>query len=199
MTADRRAEMTMPKALQKVILLGMLSGCAAPPIFPPDVLGDVDHTLTFATLTRNPNTYGGSKIELGGQIVGSSADQEEVRILVRELSIRTHPVYGPLDTGGFRGMFVVVYPGKLTAQDLQHGNMVVVVATVMGAVWDTMTGAPVRRPTMQAECLHIWRTAGHAIEDFPWLPTARYWPLVQQTFCVNRPNTLLYLSWNGLP
>jgi starvation-inducible outer membrane lipoprotein len=190
-------EIRGPKALRHLVLLGMLvSGCAAPPLFPPEVSDTVDRALTFATLTTNPNAYKGRNIELGGQIVEARADQGALRLLVRELAIQTDPVYGygPVDTGGSRGMFAVVYAGKVTAQDLQHGNLVVV-ATVMGAVVDTITGAPVPRLTLRAECLHIWRTGGHRIDEFPWPPSLQgYWPLIHATFCVNRPNTLLTVS-----
>lgn len=172
----------------------VLSGCAAPPLFPPEMLANVDRTLTFASLKINPNAYKGNTIEFGGQIVGSQVDQHEIRMLVRELPVEIQPVYGPVDTGQFRGMFVVVYQGEMTAQDLQHGNMIIVVGTVLGAIQDSMIGSAVTRPTVQAECAHIWRTQGQQIDDFPYLPTAKYWPLVEQTFCVNTPATLLNLS-----
>lgn len=197
----RVGRMNIPRYLWNMALAGpILSGCAASPLFAPEVLEDVDRTLTFATLQTNPNAYGGSKIELGGQIVGSRADPHELRILVRELPIQTQPAYGPVETETLRGMFVVVYSDELTAQDLQHGNMIVLVGRVMGAVWDAITGSPVARPTVQAECLHIWRVGGERIDDYPWPPSLEgYWPLVEQTFCANRPGTLLYLSQMAYP
>ena len=92
-------------------------------------------------------------------------------------------------------MFVVLYAGKMTDQDLQHGNMVVVGGTVIGAVPDTVTGSPVMRPTVRAQCLHVWRTGGAAIDDFPWSPFLQgYSPLVEQTYCADRRNVLLYTS-----
>jgi starvation-inducible outer membrane lipoprotein len=187
--------MTRSKVLGRLILLSLIGfGCAAAPVFPPDVVDHIDRTLTFAALKENPTAFQGTTVQLGGQIVGSRSNQD-VRILVRELPIRTHPVYGPVDTGHFRGMFVVLYPGKVTDQDLQHGNMVVVVGTVIGAVPDTLTRSPVMRPTVRAQCLHVWRTGGAAIDDFPWPPFLQgYWPLVEQTYCADRRNVLLNIS-----
>lgn len=111
-------------------------------------------------------------------------------MLVRVLPIRTRP-YGPVDTGRLMGMFVIRFAGKIGAQDVQDGNMVVVIGAVIGAVASSLTGTPVRRLTVNAECFHIWRTQGNQIDDFPWPPNARYWPLIQQTYCVNRPNVIL--------
>jgi starvation-inducible outer membrane lipoprotein len=187
--------MRRSKGLGGLILLALIGfGCAAAPTFPPDVIDRIDRTLTFAALKGNPTAFEGTTVQLGGQIVRSRSNQD-VHILVRELPIRTDPVYGPVETGHFRGMFVVLYAGKMTDQDLQHGNMVVVVGTVIGAVPDTVTGSPVMRPTVRAQCLHVWRTGGAAIDDFPWPPFLQgYSPLVEQTYCADRRNVLLYTS-----
>ncbi len=172
----------------------LLLACAPAPIFPPDVLNKVDRTVTFENLAANPNHYKNRTVELGGQIVGSIAEQDEVHMLVRALPIRTAPVYGPVDTGRLNGMFVIRYVGEIATQDVQNGNMVVVIGAVMGAVATSLTGTPVRRLTVTAECFHIWRTQGDQIDDFPYLAHTRYWPLIQQTYCVNRPNILLPVS-----
>ena len=171
-----------------------LLSCTTAPIFPPEVTANVDHALTFAIVKASPDAYKGRTIEFGGQILKSRTDGHAIHILVRELPIRTEPFYGPVDSAKLRGMFVVTYQGEMTAQDLQDGNMLLVVGTVLGTLPETITDLHVRRPTVQAECVHIWRTQGHQIDDFPWIPTARYWPLVEQTFCVNTPATLLKLS-----
>ena len=178
------------RALACLLAGTLLPACAPAPIFPPEVLDKVDRTVTFESLAANPDHYQDRTVELGGQIVGSIAEQDEVHMLVRALPIRTAPVYGPVDTGRLNGMFVIRYRGKIGAQDLQDGNMVVVI----GAVASSLTGTPVRRLTVTAECFHIWRTQGNPIDDFPWIVNARYWPLIQQTYCVNRPNILLPVS-----
>jgi starvation-inducible outer membrane lipoprotein len=182
------------RALACLLVGSLLPACAPAPIFPPDVRDKPDRTVTFESLVANPDHYQNRTVELGGQIVGSSTDQDEVQMLVRELPIRTTPVYGPVDTGRLNGMFVIRYTGKIGAQDLQDGNMVVVIGAVMGAVATRLTGTPVRRLTVNAECFHIWRTQGNPIDDFPWTMNARWWPLIQQTYCVNRPNILLPVS-----
>jgi starvation-inducible outer membrane lipoprotein len=182
------------RALSCLVVGLLLPACAPAPIFPPEVRHKVDTTVTFENLTANPDHYKERTVELGGQIVGSIAEQDEVHMLVRALPIRTTPVYGPVDTGRLKGMFVIRYAGKISAQDIQDGNMVVVIGAVIGAVATSLTGSPVRRLTVTAECFHIWRTQGNPIEDFPWTMNARWWPLIQQTYCVNGHNILLPVS-----
>ena len=182
------------RALAGPILWSLLAACAPAPIFPADVSEKVDKSVTYEELSTNPDYYIDRFVELGGQILGSTAKQEEVHILVRALPIRTTPVYGPVDTGRTRGMFVIRFAGTIGAQDVQEGNMLVVIGAVKGAVATDLTGVSVRRLTVTAECFHIWRTQGNPIDEFPWLANVRYWPLIQQTYCVNRPNIILPMS-----
>jgi starvation-inducible outer membrane lipoprotein len=182
------------RALAPLILGSLLAACAPAPIFSPDITEKVDRTVTYEDLSTNPDNYKDRIVELGGQILGSIARQDEVHMLVRLLPIRTTPIYGPVDTGRSRGMFVIRFAGKIGAQDVQDGNMVVVIGAVNGAVATDLTGVSVRRLTVTAECFHIWRTQGNPIDEFPWLANARYWPLIQQTYCVNTPNIILPFS-----
>ncbi len=166
--------------------------CAPAAIFPPEVLEKVDRTVTFEQVMNHPDEYQGRVVELGGQILGSMVKGEEVQVLVRVLPIQTKPVYGPVDRDGERGMFIIRYTGKVGEQDLQRGNMVIVIGPVLGGVVTSLTGVPVSRPTVRPECFHIWRTQGEPIEDYPYPKnSSRFVPLVQQTYCVNRPNTIL--------
>ena len=181
------------RAFACLVLGSLLATCAPAPIFPPDVLEKVDRTVTFENQVTSPDHYTGRTVELGGRIVGSLVEQDEVQMLVRALPIRTTPVYGPYDTGRSRGLFVIRFAGKVGAQDVQDGNMVVIIGVVNGAV-ATDVGVSVRRLTVTAGCFHIWRTQGDQIDEFPWLAHTRYWPLIEQTYCINGPNLILPVS-----
>lgn len=170
----------------------LILACAPTAIFPPEVLEKVDRTVRFEEVVNHPAEYKGRVVEFGGQILGSIVEGEEVQLLVRELPIRIKPVFGPADPGGNRGMFVIRYSGTIGAQDLQPGNMVIVVGPMMGSIVSNLTGVPVSRPTVSAACIHFWRTQGEPIEDYPYPKNATRWvPLIQQTYCINKPNTIL--------
>ena len=133
--------------------------CAPAPIFPPEIMDKADRSLTVKEVIAHPAEYEGRVVEFGGEILGSMVEGEEVQLLVRELPIRTTPVYGPVDPGGFRGMFVIRFTGKVGAQDIQSSNMIVVIGTMIGAALTNLTGTPVSRPTVSAECFHILEDA----------------------------------------
>jgi len=175
----------------------LLFACAPTAIFPPEFSEKVDRTVTFEQVVDHPADYEGRVVEFGGQILSSVVEGEEVHLLVRELPIQTKPVYGPVDRNGLRarGMFVIRYTGRVSTQDIMRGNMVVVIGPMMGTVVTNLTGSPVSRPTVRAECIHYWRTQGEPIEDYPWPKNAvGYVMLVQQTYCIGRPTTILYTT-----
>jgi starvation-inducible outer membrane lipoprotein len=169
-----------------------LIACAPATLFPPEILKQVDRTVRFEQVLRHAAEYRGRVMEFGGQILGSVVEGEEVQLLVRELPIQTTPIYGPVDRGGPRGMFFVSYPGKIGVQDLQHGNMVIVIGVMLGPVVKNLTGVPVGRPMLSAQCLHVWRTQGRQISDFPY--GQNFTPLVQSTYCTNGQNTILTVT-----
>jgi starvation-inducible outer membrane lipoprotein len=149
------------------------ASCSRPSVFLQYLLDQIDTTITFQDLSTQANSHKGRTIQLGGKILRSAVDDEAVSLLVRELPIRTEPVYGPVETGKLREMFVIRFKAQLARQDIQDGHMIVVVGTVAGTEANSLTGASVLRPTVAAECFHIWRTQGDAIEDFPWLSHSR--------------------------
>src|SRR5215831_3957114 len=172
---------------------GLLNfACAPAAIFPPEVSERVDRTVTFEQVVDHPAEYKGRIVQLGGQILRSKVEGEEVQMLVRELPIQMKPVYGPVDRGGERGMFIIRYTGKVADQDLQRGNMLIVIGTMMGTAVSDLTGPYVSRSTVSAECVHYWRSQGEPIEDYPYPKNAQgFVPLVQQTYCIGRANTIL--------
>jgi hypothetical protein len=60
-----------------------------------------------------------------------------------------------------------------------------VVGTTQGTTEATVEGAPKREPLIVAQCIHIWKTKGAEIADYPFEVDAGYVPLEQQTFWVS--------------
>lgn len=178
------------------VLPGVFVAACTTPMFPDELRRKVDTTLSFNDLTKHPDSYKDRTVELGGQILRSLSEEGEVSMLVRALPIRTEPVYGPFDSGGRSpGMFVVRFFGKIGAQDVQHGNMIIAIGPVIGALsTGNLTDVPVLRLTVNAECFHVWRTQGDQIDEFPWVGHTRYWPLIEQTYCADRENLILPVS-----
>jgi hypothetical protein len=74
--------------------------CAPAAIFPPEIMEKADRSITFKEVIAHPAEYEGRVVEFGGEILGSIVKGEEVQLLVRELPVRTSPVYGLVDPVG---------------------------------------------------------------------------------------------------
>lgn len=173
----------MSKSLLLVIL-SALTACASHAVFPSEVLEGVDPNFDFARWRMLPNQAQAKAIQLGGRVVQSESKGNTVTIVVAQLPIVEHPAYGPKDTGKRSGEFAITYQGKIEASFLQSGNRIIVVGTTHASKVVSMDDIPKSLPTVSAKCVHVWKTGGRDIADFPSYG-AGYETLEEDTFCVS--------------
>jgi starvation-inducible outer membrane lipoprotein len=178
----------MKSILVGILLLSgaVLSACAPYRVFPPEVMEGVDPDFDFARWRMLPNQAAAKKIQLGGRIIQSETKGDTVTIVVAQLPIVEHPAYGPKDTGKSRGEFAAAYQGKIDSSFLQPGNRVMVVGTTHAPKVVTVDDLPKSLPTVVATCLHIWKTGGRDIAEFPFNIGGGYEPLEEKTICTNQ-------------
>jgi starvation-inducible outer membrane lipoprotein len=175
------------KAIPKCILLligAALSACASNTVFPSEVLEGVDPNFDFARWRMIPNQAEAKTIQLGGRIVQSETKNNMVTIVVAQLPIVEHPAYGPKDTGKRSGEFAITYQGKINSPFLQPGNRVMVVGTTHSPKVVSVDDLPKSLPAVMAKCIHVWKTGGRDIADFPSYG-AGYETLEEETFCAS--------------
>ena len=173
------------KTLSKSVIVLMstiLVACAAPGVFPPDTLKGVDQTFDFAHWRMVPNQAEAKKIQLGGRIVQSESKEGIVTVVTAQLPIVDHPAYGPKDTGKRSGEFAIIYQGKIDPSFLQPGNRIMVVGTTHSPKVVSVDDLPKSLPTVMAACVHLWKTGGRDIADFPSFGGG-YQTLEEDTFC----------------
>ncbi len=167
-----------------VAVLCVLSvACAPVQLFPPAVMEDVDKDFDFVAWKSIPNATVGRKVQLGGRIVQADLKGEEIIIVAVQLPIVEHPAYGPRDTRKRTGEFVISYKGTIEPSALAIGNRLVVVGVTEKAKTLTLDDIPRSLPAVAARCVHIWKTAGREISDFPHVG-AGYEALEENTYCV---------------
>ena len=175
-------------ALHRVMLgltvCSILASCGPTTIFPANVLQGVDPNFDFSRWRMVPNQAEAKKIQLGGRIVQAESKGTTVTIAAAQLPIVEHPAYGPKDTGKRNGEFAINYIGTIDASYLQPGNRIMVVGTTQAPRVVTIDDLPKSLPTVQAACVHIWKTGGRDIADFPSYG-AGYETLEEDTFCVD--------------
>jgi len=167
-----------------VLMSITLAACSAQGIFPQETLKGVDPNFDFAHWRMVPNQAEAKKIQLGGRIVQSETKGDIITVVTAQLPIVDHPAYGPKDTGKRSGEFAIVYQGKIDASFLQPGNRIMVIGTTQAPKVVAVDDLPKSFPTVHAACVHVWKTGGRDIADFPSYG-AGYETLEEDTFCTS--------------
>lgn len=184
-----------PDSLTRMIgltgLCILLGACGTPTIFPPHIMKDVETETFDFKVWKEQQYYPFSadpvprKVQLGGRIVEVDRTSAGVVILAEELPIVRHPAYGPKAVerdGSFA--FAIVFNGFPESSMLQVGNRLIAVGTTEGIRGEAVDGIPRPMPHLAAQCIHLWKTQGKEIENFPYELGGTYYPLEERTFCV---------------
>jgi starvation-inducible outer membrane lipoprotein len=160
----------------------LLGACGAPKLFPKNVTDGVDTNFDFIMWRNAPNAKVDQKVQIGGKVLGADLQGNETIILAMQLPIVEHPAYGPKDTGKRTGEFAVTFSGKLPPNTLAAGHRIIAVGTTQKARVITVEDSKRTLPTLQAHCVHIWKTGGRDIADFSSVG-AGYETLEEETYC----------------
>jgi starvation-inducible outer membrane lipoprotein len=162
----------------------LFSACGAPQLFPKGMTDGVDTNFDFVLWRNTPNAKVDQKIQIGGKVLGAEPQGNETIIVAIHLPIVEHPAYGPKDTGKRTGEFAIVFSGKLPPHAMAAGHRIIAVGTTRKARVVPFEDSKRTLPTMQAHCVHIWKTGGRDIADFSSVG-AGYETLEEDTYCAS--------------
>ncbi len=178
-----------------IIILGLLlsvSGCA--PVISQSVRDQVDKSLTFGEVFKDPEAHKGSVVVWAGAIIGANNTQEGTLIEVLQ---RPSDFFGaPEQTDRTEGRFLVLYPSYLDVAVYSKGREVTVGREIAGKKIKPLGEIQYSYPFVVAKELYLWpdpnveRLAPYPYPGYPWwydpfwrpwyypYPYAygRYWP-----------------------
>lgn len=166
------------------LALMVVIGCGPPQLFPKEIMRDVDTKFDYNAWRAAPAKYVGHTVQLGGWIVQAEVKKDGVLVVGMQLPIMEHPVYGPKGTGKRTGEFAFFYPGKLDPNALRAGNRFIVVGTTEKVRSIQVEDVPRTELFLLARCVHIWRTEGREISEYPYIG-ADYYALEEDTYCTS--------------
>lgn len=157
-------------------------GCSAPLTYPMKVDGTEAIPVTeFGDLDIVPDTFKGRAIMMAGRIVGVEAEGQGVAIVAEWLPVPKEMGKGPSDSDAKSDQqFVVHYPKAIDTAGLWEGNKFVAV----GYKEDMEPTKKSSLPSVNASCLHIWKTRGLSIAGTLEDERGRF-PVLEQTYCLN--------------
>lgn len=161
------------------------SGCVYD-VFSANQLNGVERNFDFARWHTTPSQIPPTKIELGGRIIEAQSIGKTITMVAAQLPIVKYPAYGPKQAKS-KGEFVIIYHGKIAQPFLHPGNRIMVVGMTQGAKLVAVDDVMRTLPSLEANCLHIWKTGNVDIADFS-SSGAGYGALEEETFCSTSTN-----------
>jgi len=130
----------------------VMAGCA--PVISPAVLKEVDQSVRFEQVLKNPLAYRGRTVLLGGDIIETQNFPEKTLIVVlqRSLGFRKKPAAG----GESKGRFIVSVPGFLDPAIYRPRRKVTVVGSVFGKEVRPLGEIEYAYPIITKRELYVW-------------------------------------------
>jgi len=150
-----------------VIAAIFFSGCAH--VISEDVLKEVNMDINFAELRKNPLTYQGEVILLGGVIVKVMYKQDRtlLQIYQTEMDCEKRPV--SLDVSG--GRFLARYNGFLDRDIYRKGREGTVAGKVKGVKVMKLGEIDYHYPYILIKEIHLWEEKKpQSYDPYPWYP-----------------------------
>ncbi|MBK5102131.1 MAG: Slp family lipoprotein [Desulfobacteraceae bacterium] len=129
-----------------------LAACAA--AISPEMLKDVDQSLPFEGILKDPAAFQGKAVLLGGDIIETEnfPDKTLIIILQRPLDSKQKPS----GEDKSKGRFIVSAPGFLDPAIYGRGRQITVVGTVAGKVVRALDEIEYTYPIIDRRELYLW-------------------------------------------
>ena len=141
------------KAFLLMGLAAFLTACA--PAISKDSLRTADPALTFPMLAKDPDSYRGKNILVGGQILNTQAKDGEtwVEVLQKPLDWRQEPK----DTDESYGRFLIRFPGFADPAVYAAGKKITLLGEVEGKKIQRLKEMDYPYPVLLPREHHLWR------------------------------------------
>jgi outer membrane lipoprotein len=130
----------------------LLAGCAH--VISKEVLQDVDTSVSFVQLSKDPNAYTGKTVLVGGDVIETQnlSDKTLVVVLQHPLGSRGEPSAGDVS----EGRFIITASGFLDPAIYSPGRKLTVAGTVAGKEVRPLGEIEYTYPIIEKRELYLW-------------------------------------------
>jgi len=130
----------------------LLAGCAH--VISKQTLKEVDTSVTFAQVAKDPDAYKGKTVLFGGDVIEAQnlPDKTLVVVLQRPLGRRGEPAAGDVS----EGRFIIRNPGFLDPAIYSPGRKITVAGTVAGKEVRPLGEIEYTYPLIEKRELYLW-------------------------------------------
>jgi outer membrane lipoprotein len=138
--------------LAVILALLFLAGCAS--VISREALKEVDQSIGFEQLLKNPEAHQGKTFLLGGDIINTENHPEKTLLVVlqRPLGFRRKPASGDVSMG----RFIVIVQGFLDPAIYRAGRKMTVVGLAAGKETRSLGEIKYHYPLIERKELYIW-------------------------------------------
>lgn len=132
----------------------VVAGCATS-VIPESFESQVDKTVTFHQVVASPDSYRGTVILIGGEVLRAKALQGGTQLEVLQLPLDgdQEPVTDRMES---KGRFLALHKDFLDPATIAEGTRVTIVGEVTGSAVEKMDEADYRFPLLDVRHLHRW-------------------------------------------
>lgn len=135
-----------------IVLLLALAGCAPP--FSKQLLEQVDRTLSFSELRKNPEQYRGKVIMLAGTIINARNTREGTVFEILQKSMDNQG--RPHTDDATEGRFLVISEQFIDTAVYHRGRDITVIGEVRGQKMQQLGEIEYQYPLVAPKELHLW-------------------------------------------
>jgi outer membrane lipoprotein len=130
----------------------LLAGCAH--VISKEALQEVDTSISFAQLSKDPAAYMGKTVLLGGDVIETQnlSDKTLIIVLQRPVGSRGEPGAGDVS----EGRFIIQTPGFLDPAIYSPGRKLTVAGTVVGKEVRPLGEIEYTYPVIEKRELYLW-------------------------------------------
>jgi len=151
-----------------IISLMVGSGCAH--VISERVLDEVNRNISFERLIKDPNSYQGQTVLLGGVIVKATHDPAGTLLEIYQTDIDWEKRPVDIDVSG--GRFLALYQGFLDSEIYKKGRKVTLAAVVAGQRTLKLGEIDYSYPFLLIKEIHLWKKEPKPVCDpylwYPW-------------------------------
>ena len=139
----------------------LLAGCAH--VISKEVLQEVEPSLTFAHVSKDPEAHTGRTVLFGGDVIETQnlSDKTLVVVLQRPLGSRGEPSGGDVS----EGRFIIQTSGFLDPDIYSHGRKLTVAGTVVGKEVRPLGEITYTYPIIERRELYLWPEEESAVAE----------------------------------
>lgn len=138
-----------------------------------EVMRQVDETLTYQTVQRNPQDFLGRTVLWGGVIVKTTNRQEETILEIRQAELDMEK--RPKNPDSSAGRFIVRHAGFLDPVIYKQGREITIAGEIAGKEALPLEGILYTYPVILPKEIHLWEKIGPRRYPYPYWDYPPYW------------------------